>query len=1294
MVELRPTVSAQDGLPQASPGVAASPGAESVADLSALPRADLEQLCAARAQKLQLAVGKLRTVHTELKRVQRDYEQLQSIVRSDAGQGAAEQPKEAASDNVEVGRDSRAQELAEENAALKQQLEAVRNECDGLRAARAAATSDAAAGSGVEGSGGAARVAELEETLRQKEEIVTKLKENAKKILDTARAQKGDLAAAKEEKRKLDDLLAAARRECAQLHEAAAASVTAHAAEREESERIVADLRGECEQLRAAAAAAESGSGDAAAELAAERAKLEAELEAVRSECERLQSQEVRAGEEAARLATAAEERDSLRAECEQLRAESDSRSAQAQALASECAALRQQTAGSEKAATVVVRAVEEVEGLREALRRESTALGARVDGSEESLSRATEALDALQRQIRLQPAGGATAKGAGAPAPACEECARLEQAAGAAAAAAAAAREEAAALGRECARLRAEAEQGATEAAADSECAARAERAEARVEQLESRLAELQARAAEDAARLQAAGQQAVSAAEARAAEAEARAAEADGMVAKAKEGAKKVVEAARAKTLSVGETLEASEARAAELEVRLARAEEQVAAAAGEVGAEALQGKVARLEGEVARLGAELVEGAGERERLAGEQRAREELAARFASLQGEVQGAKEEGKAARARSEGTERALAEARSALAAAEAGRELAERKAGELNEARSRLYAEREGAKEDAQDARAAGAKAEQEAAALRGRLAVKSREASALLSALRKAEEAGGQGPPPPAPGDGSRTLFRVWAHGTAWALVERESGAGSDGGVAWFAEAAMKKAAGEGLAEELAGEVVVLEDVAGREVEVARLQGQVTALEEAAEAVREEFRQYKIKAHSVLRASNKGGAAGPEQDAARQAREELEARTAEARALESAVARARTEAHEAAAARTREAEQAAAREAALQSAVDDAERRRAAASAGAEAVEERARALQEQVARLEAAAGVEGRAAAEAAAAARLREAVESKDILIRKLRARLRMLEEASLAPPAAACVATPPREDAAEQQGGMGSEGAEAGGREAERAREGLQSAAPGMAKQRATQPAAGELTEAEVGMLPGFGHQGLGWRDSGERQHLTLSGREQGSGESEAAAGADGHADAAGAAGEGGGYARGWGGGGHWGGEGAEGQEEVIFRMAELQSRRDERVAQLQEEVEALREAVLAGKSTVDLLCKERDALRCEVAASHAEEATVSRVARLDDKFRSGINMEYLRNVLVPPPPLRAPGRRPGGLVPPPPPPRKPRGWAVSERRGGAGRCGTWRRPRRSATRSSRCSTRCSPPPSY
>ena len=76
-----------------------------MADLSALPRADLEQLCAARAQKLQLAVGKLRTVHTELKRVQRDYEQLQSIVRSDAGQGAAEQPKEAASDNVEVCED-------------------------------------------------------------------------------------------------------------------------------------------------------------------------------------------------------------------------------------------------------------------------------------------------------------------------------------------------------------------------------------------------------------------------------------------------------------------------------------------------------------------------------------------------------------------------------------------------------------------------------------------------------------------------------------------------------------------------------------------------------------------------------------------------------------------------------------------------------------------------------------------------------------------------------------------------------------------------------------------------------------------------------------------------------------------------------------------------------------------------------------------------------------------------------------------------------------------------------------
>jgi hypothetical protein len=52
-------------------------------NLSILTRADLEELCSSRTQKLQQAIAKYRALHAEYKRVQRDYETLQGIIRDD-----------------------------------------------------------------------------------------------------------------------------------------------------------------------------------------------------------------------------------------------------------------------------------------------------------------------------------------------------------------------------------------------------------------------------------------------------------------------------------------------------------------------------------------------------------------------------------------------------------------------------------------------------------------------------------------------------------------------------------------------------------------------------------------------------------------------------------------------------------------------------------------------------------------------------------------------------------------------------------------------------------------------------------------------------------------------------------------------------------------------------------------------------------------------------------------------------------------------------------------------------------
>jgi len=150
----------QDVGPSASPGVAASPGSGGAPapDLSSISRSDLEELCGARGQKLQQAVTKIRSIHADYKRVQRDYEQLQGIVRSDAQARSPDAPDDAA---------ARVEELTAEKEALKEQLDAMRGECERLREGAAGGVESGA--STAEES--AAKIAELEAALKHKEEV-------------------------------------------------------------------------------------------------------------------------------------------------------------------------------------------------------------------------------------------------------------------------------------------------------------------------------------------------------------------------------------------------------------------------------------------------------------------------------------------------------------------------------------------------------------------------------------------------------------------------------------------------------------------------------------------------------------------------------------------------------------------------------------------------------------------------------------------------------------------------------------------------------------------------------------------------------------------------------------------------------------------------------------------------------------------------------------------------------------------------------------------------------------------
>jgi len=102
-------------------------------------------------------------------------------------------------------------------------------------------------------------------------------------------------------------------------------------------------------------------------------------------------------------------------------------------------------------------------------------------------------------------------------------------------------------------------------------------------------------------------------------------------------------------------------------------------------------------------------------------------------------------------------------------------------------------------------------------------------------------------------------QVLYRVWAGGTGWALL---SEMGEEGEPDWFCESAVRSAFADGedgaagqVALERAGAPVVLEELPMRERRIVEVTASLEKKQQELAAVQEEYRAYKIKAHTVLR-------------------------------------------------------------------------------------------------------------------------------------------------------------------------------------------------------------------------------------------------------------------------------------------------------------------------------------------------------------------------------------------------------------------------------------------------------
>ena len=159
-------------------------------DFTSMPRRELEELCAKRSEKLKQAVQKIRAQQLEYARVQRDYEQLQQIVRADvsASSGSGEDQESAqAMLDLKDARDHCAilkQQLATRDATIAQ-LQAQ------LQSAGSVSASDGGGASRAD-AGAEARHAELkalQAKLQQAQEAASCAAASSEETLRRARAE-------------------------------------------------------------------------------------------------------------------------------------------------------------------------------------------------------------------------------------------------------------------------------------------------------------------------------------------------------------------------------------------------------------------------------------------------------------------------------------------------------------------------------------------------------------------------------------------------------------------------------------------------------------------------------------------------------------------------------------------------------------------------------------------------------------------------------------------------------------------------------------------------------------------------------------------------------------------------------------------------------------------------------------------------------------------------------------------------------------------------------------------------
>jgi DNA anti-recombination protein RmuC len=102
--------------PQRSAGRVEGKEGEGAMDFSSMPRKELEELCTKRSEKLKQAIQKIRAQQQEYARIQRDYDQLQEIVRADNSNRGADDDPRLTQARIDL-KDAR-----EHSAILKQQL--------------------------------------------------------------------------------------------------------------------------------------------------------------------------------------------------------------------------------------------------------------------------------------------------------------------------------------------------------------------------------------------------------------------------------------------------------------------------------------------------------------------------------------------------------------------------------------------------------------------------------------------------------------------------------------------------------------------------------------------------------------------------------------------------------------------------------------------------------------------------------------------------------------------------------------------------------------------------------------------------------------------------------------------------------------------------------------------------------------------------------------------------------------------------------------------------------------------